>query len=174
MKLLTLMRHAKSSRDDPSLEDFDRPLADRGRREAPVMGAFLKERGLLPECVLCSSSRRTRETLALALPSLPASLTVSFSRRYYHAPPERILAELHATPDACAHMLWIGHNPGVNLLAQALADPRRSEEKSLARIEEGFKSGAVAHFELDIARWADVAPGKGALRLYAAPKDVMR
>ena len=172
MKLLTLMRHAKSSRDDPGLKDFDRPLAERGRREAPAMGAFLKERGLAPDCVLSSPSTRTRETLE-GIEREFAAPTVEFPRRLYNAPPDAILDEIRAATEPCAHLFVIGHNPGINILAVALADPARSDRQSLRRIKEGFKSGAVAHFEFDVERWAEIAEDRGALRFYAAPKDLM-
>ncbi len=173
MKLLTLMRHAKSSRDDPTLEDFDRPLAELGRRQAPAIAAFMKERGLAPDYILTSSARRTRETFELLAPAFPGA-SVSLSKRLYNAPPDRILAEVRSAAYACGHVLVIAHNPGIKLLAQALADPARSDDESVRRIDAGFKSGALAHFELDIERWADAAEARAILRFYATPKEAMR
>lgn len=112
MLRLILLRHAKSDWGDPALPDHDRPLNDRGRRAAPLIGAWLRARPPLPDRVLVSDARRTRETWAgLGLPGEP-----TFRRDLYHAEAGTIRAAL---PDAgCA--LLIGHNDGIAEAARRL------------------------------------------------------
>src|SRR5262245_8755490 len=94
MLTLMLLRHAKSSWDDGSLRDFDRPLAPRGESAAPRMGAYMAEQGLAPQLILCSPAVRTRQTVDLVLPHLEGDPTVVYEDRFYLAAPSVLLARL--------------------------------------------------------------------------------
>ncbi|MEM9795435.1 MAG: histidine phosphatase family protein [Pseudomonadota bacterium] len=120
MKLI-LLRHAKSSWSDPWQDDHDRPLNDRGRRDAPRIGGWLRAKGHLPSLTLCSTATRTRETLAtLALPPHGTR----FRDDLYHAAPATILTLARAQSTAC--LLIIGHNPGIaEAAAKACRTPPR-------------------------------------------------
>lgn len=172
MKRLTLLRHARASREDPSLEDFDRPLCDAGREDALLMGAFMSASGLAPDCALCSPSRRTRETFELVAPHFDGDLPVSFPKRLYGAPPAAILAEIAAAPTDASHLLVIGHNPGLHVLALNLIDFAKSDSATAMRLGEKFPPGALACFKFNISRWEEVAGARGALRRVATPKEI--
>ena len=97
MLTLSLLRHAKSSWEDGSLKDFERPLAKRGESAAPRMGAFMAERGLAPQLILCSPAVRARQTLDLVLPHLAGDPSVLYEDRLYLAAPSALLARLRRT-----------------------------------------------------------------------------
>ena len=123
MKRLYLLRHAKSSWDDPTLADHDRPLAPRGRRAAKVMAEHLGRKGIAPELVLCSPSRRTRQTLKRLVPALGKSADVQIEFPLYAAPEADLLEVLHEVPDEVESVMLIGHNPGIQDLGLSLARP---------------------------------------------------
>ncbi len=172
MKRLSLLRHAKSSWDDNVKGDFDRPLNKRGCEAAVLMGAFLEESVGAPDCVLCSSAVRTRETLDLIAPVFAARPHIEYSRGLYLASPHDILKAIGAAPQQYAHILVIAHNPGLHMLALELADPARSSTPDLGRLGEKFPTAALAHFEFDIDAWDAPLRRRGALRLFATPKDM--
>ena len=123
MPTLIFMRHAKSSWDDPSLDDFDRPLNDRGREAAPQMANWYIQQGLVPDAVLCSASTRTRETLGLMLETWQnkakqngAAPEVAYEELLYHASPDMLIAAAASEPDAETVMV-LAHNPSLESLA---------------------------------------------------------
>jgi phosphohistidine phosphatase len=172
MLTLIVLRHAKSSWANPGLEDFDRPLARRGEEAAPLMGAFLAERGLVPDLILCSTSRRTRQTLTLALRAMKAQPETEFSEALYHATVPTLLAAIKDAPDDVRQLMLVGHNPGLQSLALDLiggGDPagRRA-------IAHKFPSGAAAVMTFDAPNWAGIAPGGGHLTVFMTPKQLGR
>ncbi len=172
MKRLSLLRHAKSSWGAPAQDDFDRPLNKRGRIAAPLMGAYIKATIGAPDCILCSSAIRTRETLDLLLPFFGANPCIDYSRGLYLASPADILEHVRAAPEDAGHILVIAHNPGLHMLALELADPARSRAGDLRRLAEKFPTAALAHFEFDIVGWRDPLLRRGALRLFVTPKEL--
>lgn len=163
---LLLLRHAKSSWDDAARPDHDRPLTKRGRRAADVMGTHLRTRGLVPDLVLCSSSRRTRETLErLGL----AGAEVAIEERLYAAGEDDLLGRLREVDEGVRSGLLIGHNPGVQDLATELAGPARMGDA--ARIREKFPTGALALFAVDGA-WRDLDRATARLESFTAPRDL--
>ena len=109
---LILTRHAKSAWDDPSLEDFDRPLNDRGRRSARLLGDFMASRGYEPEEVICSPSMRTRETWEqIAAAGLEVRPELRLDERLFHASPATLLEVLRGATEST--VMIIGHNPGI-------------------------------------------------------------
>ena len=121
-KRLLLLRHAKSSWDDPALADHDRPLAPRGRRAAKLIGEHLRENQIGVSLVLCSSARRARETLDLV--QTPGEVLIE--RELYGASADELLARLRRVPDQRGTVMLIGHNPAIEDLAVGLAGPAPS------------------------------------------------
>jgi phosphohistidine phosphatase len=162
---LLLMRHAKA--DWPDVADQSRPLAKRGRNDAPVIGRWLREHGYLPDVVVCSSARRTRQTWELVAPELGVSPAVTFDDRAYDAGEMNLLYLARELPASCQAALLIGHNPAISDLAVRLTEPAAQDAAGpLAGVR--FPTAAVA--VLEFARdWADLAPGGAQLLDFAAP-----
>jgi phosphohistidine phosphatase len=135
MKKLLLLRHAKSSWEDTSLPDFERPLNERGRRAAPLVGRFLNERGIRPELVVCSPAKRTRETIALVLEAAGIETELRFDERIYEAGLQSLLDVVSGIEDEKAEVLLVGHNPGFEYLLERLTGASaRMPTAALARI----------------------------------------
>jgi phosphohistidine phosphatase len=170
-RTLLLLRHAKSSRDDPALADLDRPLTRRGHRAARKLAQRLSDRaGGPPGLVLCSPARRTLETLEPLSRRLPVDAAVLVERGLYLAGAERLLRRLRRLPDAARDVLVVGHDPGLHELALALARPGRSRD--LARLREKHPTGALVVLALDLSCWRDLEPGTGRLVEYTIPRDL--
>ena len=150
-----MLRHAKSSWDQPSLADADRPLAPRGRRAAEVVAAHLAAAEVRPAGVLCSASRRTRETLAAILPALGDALEIRIERALYGAGAAQLLDQLRQVSNKASSAMLIAHNPGIQDLALALA----AGGPALDGLREKFPTGALATLELDVERWRDIDNG---------------
>lgn len=170
MRTLILLRHAKSGWDDPALDDIDRPLSARGERDAPRMGREIAARGWLPELVLCSPARRTRQTIELARPFLPPEMRVSFVTEIYEAPHKAILAVIRTAPPSVKTLMVVGHNPGLEDLAASIAGCG-SDPAALARLGRKYPTGAVARFVLD-KDWQALGPGDARLTDFVLPKEL--
>ncbi|MVA96988.1 histidine phosphatase family protein [Nitratireductor sp. CAU 1489] len=169
MRELLLLRHAKSSWDDATLDDADRPLAARGRKAAPVMARAIARRGWIPDLALVSPALRTRQTWALVAAGLPRSVETRFESDIYEADPQAILAAIRTVPPATGRLLVVGHNPGLERLAENLAGPG-SDADALARLRTKFPTGALARFEVT-RHWSGLAPGTTRLAAFLKPKD---
>lgn len=154
MLRLLLARHAKSSWDDASLSDHDRPLNDRGRRAAPAVGAALRERGFVPELVYSSTSVRTRETWAAMEPELGESVEVDFQPDLYLASPGTMMGVIQSAPPHTKSLMILAHNPGTQALAVGLA--ATGNRQDLLEMRMKFPTGAVSVLELPADRWEDV------------------
>ncbi len=160
-RTLILMRHAKSSWGDPGLSDHARPLNKRGRASATALGNWLQAQGHLPDEVLCSSSERTRETLARLDLSAPATFTDAL----YHAEPERMLALLQAaTGDS---VLMLGHNPGIAGFAQWLVGHPPAHERF-----SDYPTGATLVARFGIDSWKELRPGAGRVAGFIIPREL--
>ena len=181
-RTLVLFRHAKSAW--PDVPDHDRPLARRGIRAAPVMGRWLREAGLVPGQVLCSTARRARETWQFAQAGLAASPPVTFDVRSYAAAPAALLALIREAPPATGTLLLIGHNPAIEDLARLLAaasgaagpgtaGPRTggSHHSDLDRMRSKFPTAAIAVLRSG-GTWHDLAPGRARLTAFVTPGDL--
>jgi phosphohistidine phosphatase len=171
MLTLFLMRHAKSSWAAAGTDDFDRPLAPRGVDAAPRTAQAMAENGFTPDRILCSSARRTRQTLGLVLTRIGADeMTVTFTRQLYGADVST-LHQMIAAQDARSvrRLMLVGHNPAMQDLAlQLTGDGAATEREAL---EAKFPSGALAvlTFE-DRDGWASIAPGTGHLTHFIQPR----
>jgi phosphohistidine phosphatase len=168
MLTLSLLRHAKSSWDDASAKDFDRPLAKRGEAAAPRMGAFMAKRALVPELILCSPAVRARQTLDLVLPHLSGGPTVVYEDTFYLAAPPVLLARLRKIEGNARHVMIVGHDPGMHDLAVALAGSGDPEQ--LNALAHKFPTAGLAVISFKARDWSKVAPAKGRLELFMTPK----
>jgi len=172
MKRLYLLRHAKSSWDDPNLEDHDRPLAPRGQRAAEAMAAVLAALRPRPEIVLCSTAARARETLDLArsgLADLPET-SVVLDAAVYTFEPLALRQRLEGLDDAVATVLVVGHNPALELLARDLAAD--DDGPAAKRMLRKFPTAALATLDLPAARWGDLAQAGGRVIDFVRPADL--
>ncbi len=170
MLTLSLLRHAKSSWANLLLDDFDRPLAPRGEKAAPRMGAMIAERRLIPDLVLCSGSARTRQTLALASTNWHPQPPVAYENALYHATVPALFAQLHAAPDGKPHLMMVGHNPGMQAFALQLVGG--GEGADLRRLAHKYPSGALAVITFPRSHWRGIQPGDGHLALFMRPRDL--
>src|SRR5215472_14750082 len=177
-RTLVLFRHAKSAW--PDVPDHDRPLARRGIRAAPVMGRWLREAGLLPGQVLCSTARRARETWQFAQAGLAAAPPVTFDGRIYEAAATDLLAVIREVPPATGTLLLIGHNPAIEDLALLLAAPSDAAALPEAggagpgdvdRMRSKFPTAAIAVLE-SAGSWHDLAPSQARLTAFVTPRDM--
>jgi phosphohistidine phosphatase len=168
MKRLYLLRHAKSSWDDPTLADHDRPLAPRGRRAAKVIAKHLERNGIAPELVLCSGSRRTRQTLDRIAPGLGDRAEIQIRSELYAASSADLFELLRELPDEVESVMLIGHNPGIQDLTLSLA--RGGPET--ARVRSKFPTAALATLELG-GSWRGLAPRAAELTSFVKPKELL-
>jgi phosphohistidine phosphatase len=166
MKRLYLLRHAKSSWDDPGLADHDRPLAPRGRRAAARLALHLRAEGIRPELVLCSSAVRARQTLERISDAL-GDAEILVEPDLYASDADGLLERLQRVAGTTGSAMVIAHNPGLQDLALELV----SSGQDLERLRERFPTGALATVRFDGA-WRDLAPGAGALVGLVTPKDL--
>ena len=164
---LYLLRHAKSSWDDPSLDDHDRPLSPRGRNAVKRVRRHLEEAEILPQLVLCSPATRTRETLAGIEPALGDETEITFDGALYGASAELLLRRLGRVPDEVESVLVIGHNPGLEDLATMLA----GGGERLPELQQKFPTGALATLAVP-GGWRELRPGAAELVGYVVPREL--
>src|SRR4030095_4253559 len=170
MLTLSLLRHAKSSWSDPVASDRERGLAARGLADAPRMGKAMAERGIDPELVLCSSARRTRDTLGLVLPELRVEPKVVYEDALYHATPEEMLNILHAIQPGANRAMLVGHNPEIQSFALDLVGSGSKNYQE--RLRSKYPTAALAVINFDAGLWKSIAVNSGSLSLFLTPKDV--
>lgn len=170
MLSLSLLRHAKSDWSGPGMDDFDRPLAPRGREAAPRMGAYMASVGLRPQLILCSEAVRTRQTLDLVRPYLGDAARISIERGLYLASSASMIARLRRVAPPVSHVLMIGHDPGMHETAMAL--PGSGDPATLATLAQKFPTAALCVITFPAADWADIAPGTGRLVSFVTPKTL--
>jgi phosphohistidine phosphatase len=168
MLTLSLFRHAKSNWDDPGLKDFDRPLARRGEAAAPRMGAFMAERQIAPELILCSPALRTRQTLDRVLPYLPGAPTIEYEDGLYLAAASLLLARVRRIAANVRHLMIIGHDPGMHGLALELAGS--GDGADMQALAAKFPTAGLAVLTFAGDDWSQVHSGSGHLELFMAPK----
>lgn len=169
MKTLYLLRHFKSSWKDKTLEDFDRPLGKRGRRAAELMAAHVSRNGICPDQILCSPSRRTRETLERMLESFGGAVPTRLEQEIYMADAPTLLRRLHRLGDTASVMI-VGHNPGLETLAEALVGS--GETPTRTRLASKFPTGALAVLTADIEEWRQLEAGSARLDDFVCPRDL--
>lgn len=163
MRTLLLLRHAKSSWKNPALDDHDRPLNKRGKRDAPRIGKLIAEQKMVPDLVLCSSARRARDTAFIALRAAGYDGETRILRSLYMSDPESSAETLRRIEGSPGVVLVIGHNPGLEELIEALS----------GEVVE-LPTAGLARLELDIERWTKLELGRGLGRLTGVwrPKEL--
>jgi phosphohistidine phosphatase len=168
MRTLSLLRHAKSSWADPGVGDFDRPLNERGKDAAPRMGAFMADRKLAPDLILCSTAARARQTLDLVLPQLSGEPAVLYEDALYLAAASALLRRVRKVDAAVRHLMLVGHDPGLHALAVHLAGEGAPEE--LEDLRAKLPTAGLAMISFNVRSWSLVKPGAGHLKLFMTPK----
>ena len=169
-KKLIVLRHAKAAW--PDVEDRLRPLADRGRRDAPAAGRWLREAerrldGFRIDRVVCSPARRTRETWDLAAAELEDPPTPVYDGRVYAATTSTLYTVVRETPAHVRTLVLVGHNPGMQHLTLTLADEQSGEP--LDRAREKYPTSGIALFDIDV-EWSALLPGGARLAEFAIPR----
>lgn len=164
MKTLLLLRHAKSSWKDATLPDHDRPLNKRGRKAAPRMGRLMHETDLRPDCILCSTATRARETLQLVQSELGKNIPETFHAELYHCDVSQLLSVLREVAEPAVRVLVIGHNPDLELFLEQVTGQ-----------SERLSTGALARIELDLVNWSELTDStRGTLVSIARPRELAR
>ena len=168
---LLLLRHAKSSWDDPTLVDFDRPLSSRGESAAPRMGAEIARRGWRPDLALVSPAIRTLQTWQLASADWPRPLPpADFPQGLYEASADAVLAVAQTAPASVRCLLIVGHNPSLEDFARELAGPG-SDSTAMQSMTDKFSTAGLARFEIDVA-WDALQFGTARLTHFLKPRDL--
>jgi phosphohistidine phosphatase len=161
VKLLTLIRHAKSSWDFPELSDFDRPLNKRGQRNAPDMGKRLADLSIRPDLIVTSPARRAIDTALIIAEAIDyPSEKLRQELRIYEATPGELIRVIAGLPDECQHAFLVGHNPGLTLLANTLTG------SSI----DNVPTCGVVRCTLHLDAWSETEPGCGRLIDFDYPK----
>jgi phosphohistidine phosphatase len=161
MKTLLLLRHAKSDWEDSSLRDFDRPLAGRGKRDAPRIGKALRKRGSLPDLIISSPAARAKATIEAVAKAAKLNLEIRFDEGVYGASSPELIKLIHGLPDKDSCVLLVGHNPGFEDLCGRLSGS-----------QQRMPTAALACIEFQIDHWEDVNDGQGKLRWLLTPKQL--
>jgi phosphohistidine phosphatase len=163
MKTLLILRHAKSSWDNPDLADFERTLNKRGRAVAPFVGNLMREREVRVDLILSSLARRARETATLVKEAAEFDAEIRYDERIYEASPISLLYLLAETEDETDSILLVGHNPGLEGLIKILTGGMQP-----------MPTAALAQVELNIVHWNEIAAETGKLNFIVRPKDEMK
>jgi phosphohistidine phosphatase len=171
MRRLTVLRHAKSSWGDKDLDDFNRPLNDRGWKSARRIGKEMKRRKMRFDFAVASPAARVRETIdglveTYGSPTFP----IHFDSRVYMATAPDLIKVVREIPSHAKAVLLVGHNPGLEQLIVALAKDDRSGLR--ARVADKYPTGALAVIEFDIDAWREVGEARGELTDLIVPRDL--
>lgn len=166
---LTLFRHAKSCWDNPRQHDSERPLNKRGKQDAPLMAAFLTEHNLLPDLILCSPAARTQQTLSFVLEAFKAEPPISIEEALYHSSASMLLNRLQKVDADKRHVMVIGHNPGLHILAYNLIGKGADDLRD--RLAKKFPTAGVAVISFGGNQWRNIREGRGELLHFVVPKQ---
>ena len=155
------MRHAKSSWADSSVADFDRPLNERGLRDAPLVGRFMRRQKLRPGLVLCSPAERARQTASLVAQAAGLPAPLRYDERIYEATPARLAEVVSQVEEGVDELLLVGHNPGLEGLLELLTGESRR-----------MPTAALARLLLDVEKWGKLGEGAGRVELFVRPKEL--
>ncbi|WP_262692613.1 SixA phosphatase family protein [Kordiimonas aestuarii] len=169
MANLYLLRHAKSDWADVRLSDHDRPLTERGRKNAVRMGRLFAKLGIAPELVVCSTAARARETLERAMDAGQLRWSVQFEPALYMASVETIVSVVRSDAGDCTSALLVGHNPGFHSAALELI--KTGEPELVHALDYKYPTGTFADIEFEERRLADIGLSTGCLKRFIKPKD---
>jgi phosphohistidine phosphatase len=161
MKTLLLLRHAKSSRDEPDLADHERPLNERGKQAAKEVGRFLRDENLMPDLIVSSTAVRARKTAQKAAKQCDYPRAIELEERLYLAGVPAHYSVVRGIATDCERLLVVGHNPGISEFLNQLTSG-----------EEEMPTAALAVVQLPIKRWKDLtAKSRGTLVKFRRPRD---
>ncbi|MGE4062974.1 MAG: histidine phosphatase family protein [Rhodospirillaceae bacterium] len=172
MKVVHLLRHAKSDWGDPALNDHERPLNKRGIKAAKAMARRLAAENFEIDAVFCSTAKRARETFGLL--DLPLrKVALSFHDALYMVSPGELLAFIRRAPENAASIMLVGHNPATHELALALtARAAPGQRQAFAALKEKYPTGALCSIRFAVPHWRQVAPATGTLLRFLRPRDL--
>lgn len=145
MKTIFVLRHAKSSWNDSSLSDFERPLNERGKEAAPFMGELMKKNNFTPDLIVSSPAERAKQTAEFVKKAADFQTEIRFNEKIYEASPLRLLEVISQTDENAKTLLLVGHNPGFEGLVRVLSGEN-------ARMP----TAALAVLDLEIGDWAEI------------------
>lgn len=166
---LILLRHAKSAWPD-GVADRERPLAERGRKAAPVIGAYMAREKLIPDLALVSPARRAQETWKLVRDALPKKVAERGAPSVYEVSADRIVDVIRTVEPGIRTLLVVGHNPGVENAASLLVAD--GDADAMGRMKEKFPTAGLAVIDFDVDGWDEVAAGSGYLERFVAPRSL--
>jgi phosphohistidine phosphatase len=164
---LMLLRHAKAEKGESGMPDRDRRLNARGRDDAARIAAHMEAHALLPDRVLVSSARRTRETWEHMVSAFAAAPPVAFEDRLYESGTETILTAIKATDRSASALLVIGHNPGLCDTARLLLSHRGGDTHQL---DDGLPTAGLVVIDFAGDDWRKLAAGSGRLKAFVTPR----
>ncbi len=167
---LMLLRHAKATHDDYRGDDIDRPLNKRGIRNAMALCELLTGTDRTPERIMCSPSARTRQTMELLRSGFKGKPQIETPDSLYLAGPLVLLKHLHAVKKRDAHVLIIGHNPGLHALALDLI--ATGPQDRIAQLGRKLPTCGLVVLGFDCAGWDEVVAGTGTLVSFTTPADL--
>jgi len=159
MKKLYIIRHAKSSWDDMALDDFDRGLNKRGRKNAPMMAKRLKNKGVMPDIILSSSAKRAKKTAKIIADGIGFSKKIKFDDELYDVLPNELHKKLRAIKNKYNTAFLIGHNPELNMIAEDFID-----------FNQNIVTCGILEIEFDCDSWMEVGRENAKLISYDYPK----
>jgi len=163
VKELFILRHAKSSWDNPALADFDRPLNSRGKEDAPLMGKHLSKLGIKPDLILSSPAKRAKKTAKIVAEQLGIKPEeIEFRETIYEASAQSLLYLVCQLPDSAKRVMLVGHNPGFTELANILGDI----------VIENIPTAGIVGIAFDTSKWEEVCRMKGHTILFDYPKKI--
>ena len=163
MRELFLLRHAKSSWDDPALSDFDRPLNERGKREAPLMGEHLAKLGVKPDLIVASPAKRAKKTAKIVAEKLGYDVErIVWKEGIYEASPQSLLYLVCSLPAEAKRVMLVGHNPGFTMLADMLGDIA----------VDNIPTAGVVGIAFDAKSWDEACRSRGHTVLFDSPKKL--
>ena len=161
MRELFIMRHAKSSWDDPTLSDFDRPLNRRGKEDAPKMGERLAKMGIRPDLIVASPAKRAKKTAKIVAEKLGYDPdTIVWEKSIYEASPQTLLYLVCQLPESAKRVMIVGHNPGLTMLANVLGDVTI----------DNIPTAGVVGIAFDAKKWDEACRMKGHTLFFEYPK----
>jgi len=170
MLRLMLLRHAKSDWSSSGIQDSARPLNERGEAAARLMGNYIARHSLIPQRVLCSPARRTRETWSGIAAQWPTEVDIIFDERLYAATPQVILSVVRSQNDTARNLLVIGHNPGLQETAELLIAAGDVEARE--RLREKFPTAALSVIDFAAKKWGRIHDHSGRLDRYVTPRSI--
>ena len=167
MRRLMLLRHAKTERAEPGERDRDRKLTNRGRADAPTVGAYMARHGLIPDLALVSPARRAEETWTLVAAAFAKAPRVVIDERIYNANPEKLITVIGESRRARS-LLLVGHNPSLHDLAVALI--ASGDVQARERVSEKLPTSALVVIDLPLNDWSLIHLHAGRLERFVTPR----